>query len=153
MITPDPTDTFWTFPDIDRDFNRYSSGFKKSLSCEDGIKKAHLCLDNTFNAECVDKNTGSIKYSIDRVASCSKKSMCNSASTDSLVDKMASVSKNIGHASISTSAASLKCVGVLGVESFRLVMRSEFHQNPDGTKTLVRVHNMPYFSDSESDSE
>ncbi|CRX38730.1 hypothetical protein [Estrella lausannensis] len=151
MITPVSINTVWISPDIDDD--RCTIGYKKTLNCENDIKKAQTCLENTFNGDCVDKTTAPINHCVDKTASCSKKSFCNFTSTNSSVDKMASVSKKVSHASVLTSAASLNCTGMLAVESFKFAMRCETKQNPDGTTTLVRVHNRPYFPDSDSDSD
>ena len=121
-----------------------------------GFENADKCIDNTFNAKLIDKINAPLKFCVDKSASCSKASFCNSASTDSVIEVSASVSKSVSYGSVGLSVISLKHICKAFIELGKFFTRCEFKKNPDGTFTIVKVHDRPYlapdFSDTSSDS-
>jgi len=110
-------------------YTRHDHPKEKSFEDIFGPSQTFTWIDNTFNQDLVDKVNLSVETCVDKVASSTQASFCNSLFTDLSIEAAASTSKSASYG-INSSV----------VTSLNLVMKSICDLNRLDMETTYKLH-------------
>jgi hypothetical protein len=115
-------------------------------SFDETLSDASSWVDQNLNKKLVSKLNVPLEFCVDQVASCSKASFCDSASTNVSIDTSASASKDLSYSLIGTSIASLNLLVKSVIELFKFFNSCKFNIDPYRDPILERIHDSPKYN-------